>query len=84
MSITLTEPYRKLAEQQAESAGYDDLNLYIEYLIDKADTVAADFTGLADAAAGRTRPIRDALKDLALKHDLAVQKTTGNEECLSK
>jgi predicted transcriptional regulator len=81
MSITLAEPYRQLAEKQAESAGYANLASYIEHLIERADikaetcdeAMASLRQGLADAEAGRTRPIREALRDLAKKHDLTIQ-----------
>ena len=40
-------------------------------LIDRLETLAAVKQGLADVAAGRTRPMREAIAELASKHGLA-------------
>lgn len=80
MTITLQEPFRRLAEQQATDAGYSTVTAYFESLIERADfqretrdeTLAAIREGLADAAAGRSRPAREALEELARKHGIAT------------
>ena len=80
MTITLQEPFRRLAEQQASDAGYPTVTAYFESLIERADyqretrdeTLAAIREGLADAAAGRSRPAREALEELARKHGIAT------------
>ena len=81
MGIALTEPYLALARQQATSAGYADVVTYLEHLIERADvqasaraeTVAALREGAADAAAGRARPARAVLSDLAKKYALTEE-----------
>jgi hypothetical protein len=79
MTITLSDHYRSLAQHQASSAGYSDVADYLEHLIDRAEVQAADRLatvsavreGLADVAAGRTRPMHAALAELAQKHGLS-------------
>lgn len=69
MAITLTEPYLTLAQRLAASSGYTDVTSFVEHLIERADAQVADRhetliavrEGLADVAAGRVRPIREAL-----------------------
>lgn len=48
---------------------------------DRLETLAAVKQGLADVAAGRTRPMREALAELASKHGLAPARcSVGSEE----
>jgi hypothetical protein len=80
MTITLREPFRRLAEQQASDAGYPTVTAYFESLIERADyqretrdeTLFALQAGLDDVADGRVRPMREALADLARKHGIAT------------
>lgn len=52
-------------------AGYQRL-LELAAKADREETVAAIREGLADVEAGRTRPAREALRNLAKKYGLAV------------
>lgn len=84
MTITLSEPFLSQARDQAARAGYDDVSAYLESLIERAgqqdesrnETLAAVREGLADVAAGRVRPMREALADLARKYQ--IPPTDGN------
>ena len=42
----------------------------IQEALDKLETLAAVKEGLLDVAAGRTRPMREALEELARKHNM--------------
>ena len=84
MNVTLSETASVLAECQASQAGYADVTTYLEWLVERAneqesaraDTLAACREGLADVAAGRTRPAQDVFQDLATKY--AISPATGN------
>ena len=78
MTITLSNEYIALAQHQAAQAGFSNLAEYLEHLIDEAvsrkadrqQTLAAIREGLEDIKAGRTRPMTEALADIARKHNL--------------
>jgi prevent-host-death family protein len=54
-----------------DAASYQELQDRIERL----ETIAAVKEGLEDVAAGRTRPVREVLEELARKHNLKAAKS---------
>ena len=85
MTISLPEPIFALARQQAAEAGYASVSDYFESLVERADsqraeraeTIAAVRVGLADVAAGRTRPAAEVFAELARKHNIPTRDSEG-------
>ena len=73
MNIPISDHHQTLAEKQAIAAGFTNVAEYLETMIewaevqveDETEILAAVTEGLADVVAGRVRPIRTALADLA-------------------
>jgi predicted transcriptional regulator len=78
MNISISDHHQTLAKKQAIAAGFTNIAEYLETMIERAETqaedemeiIAAVREGLDDVAAGRVRPIRTALADLARKYNL--------------
>ena len=78
MNVLISDHHETLAQKQALAAGCADISEYLEIMIERAETRAEDATeiiaavkeGLADVAAGRVKPFRAALADLAKKYKL--------------
>jgi predicted transcriptional regulator len=77
MNISISDRHQTLAQKQAIAAGFANICEYIETMIEQveiqaeeeAETIASVREGLADVAAGRVRPYRTALADLARKYN---------------
>lgn len=79
MTITLSGTILALVQKQAAQAGFDDdLEAYLGTLVeeadDRAETLAAIQEGLADVEAGRVRPAREVLAELANRFDIPTGK----------
>lgn len=80
MSVNISEPFLTRAREQAARAGYADVGAYLEVLIEEADfdfpvesredVLASLREGLADVAAGRSRPVDEVMTEIAKKYNL--------------
>jgi len=78
MTITLKNNILEKAQKQAAAAGYaDDVEAYLDSLIEEADEQADILAqiqeGIADGEAGRTQPVREAFEELAKKYNITLQ-----------
>ncbi len=74
MTITLSEPHVTLARDLAAQAGCADVAEYLARLVerdaDRAETIAAVRESMADVAAGRVRPAREVMNEIARRHGI--------------
>ena len=76
MTIELSDAIRQEAEKRAVAFGYASVDEYLESVIQDAfdrereETLTALRASEADVAAGRGRPMEDAIRDLARRHGI--------------
>lgn len=76
MTIQLSEAIRQEAEKRAAAFGFANINEYLESLVqddierEREETLAALRANEADVAAGRGRPMEEAIRDLARQHGI--------------
>lgn len=81
MTIQLSEAIRQEAEKRAVAFGFAGINEYLESLVqddierEREETMAALRASEADVAAGRVRPMREAIYDLAKQHGIDLDET---------
>ena len=76
MTITLPDEVVRKARERATAAGFPSVEGYVEALIedDAEDAITEeDFRrGDEDIAAGRGRPMEEAIRELAAKHGVSL------------
>lgn len=81
MTIQLSDAIRLEAEKRAKAFGFANINEYLESLVqddierERGETLAALRSSEADVAAGRMRPMREAIYDLAKQHGINLDET---------
>ena len=80
MTVKISDEHLALAQEQAARDGYADVGSYLEALIEEAvfdfpvetreEFIASVREGMADVAAGKGRPAREVMEEIARKFNL--------------